>query len=149
RMMARIEGLARNTPGVAHTVGVSGQSLILNANAPNLGSLYVLLKPFTRRRGHGLSADEIGASIQQQCAEQVRGAVVSVFGAPPIDGLGTTGGFRIIIEDRGNLGLAELQRVSDQIAARGSRTPGLQGLFNSSSANTPWVYLDIDRTKCK
>ena len=52
RAMARIETLARETPGVAHTVGVSGQSLLLNANAPNLGSLYVLLEPFEKRRGH-------------------------------------------------------------------------------------------------
>ena len=78
----------------------------------------------------------------------MRGAIVSAFGAPPIDGLGTTGGFKLIIEDRGNLGLDDLQRVSDQIVARGNETPGLQGLFNSSRANTPWLYLDIDRTKC-
>ena len=71
-----------------------------------------------------------------------------MFGAPPIDGLGTTGGFKLIVEDRGNLGFADLQRVSDQIVERGNRTPGLQGLFNSSRANTPWLYLDIDRTKC-
>ena len=78
----------------------------------------------------------------------MRGAIVSAFGAPPIDGLGTTGGFKLIIEDRGNLGLDDLQRVSDQIVERGNETPGLQGLFNSSRANTPWLYLDIDRTKC-
>ena len=48
RLMARIEQIARDTPGVEHTVGISGQSLILNANAPNLGSMYVLLKPFDR-----------------------------------------------------------------------------------------------------
>ncbi len=51
RLMARIETLARQTPGVAHTVGISGQSLILGANAPNLGSMYVMLKPFEERRG--------------------------------------------------------------------------------------------------
>ena len=62
--------------------------------------------------------------------------------------MGTTGGFKLIIEDRANLGLDYLQRVSDQIVERGNRTPGLEGLFNSSRANTPWLYLDIDRTKC-
>src|SRR5207237_1335113 len=51
-------------------------------------------------------------------------------------------------EDRGNLGVGELQRVSDQIVAHGNKTPGLSGLFNSAGANTPWLYLDIDRTKC-
>ncbi len=74
---------------------------------------------------------------------------MSTFGAPPVDGLGTTGGFKFIIEDRGNLGLASLQRISDKIVERGNKTPGLQGLYNSSRADTPWLYLDIDRTKCK
>ncbi len=148
RVMTHIEEIARNTPGVKHTVGVSGQSLLLNANAPNLGSLYVMLKEFAHRRGPTLTGDAIAAELKDRCNREVRGAIVSVFGAPPIDGLGTTGGFKLIIEDRGNLGFGELQRVSDQIVERGNRTPGLQGLFNSSRANTPWLYLDIDRTKC-
>jgi multidrug efflux pump len=148
RIMAHVEELARATEGVAHTVGVSGQSLMLSASAPNVGSLYVLLKPFDQRRGHGLSADAIAEEIRKACQEKIRAARVSVFGAPPIDGLGSTGGFKLIVEDRGNLGLDELQRVSDRIVARGNKTAGLQGLFNSSSTNTPWLYLEIDRTKC-
>src|SRR4029079_16571236 len=71
------------------------------------------------------------------------------FGAPPIDGLGSTGGFRLVIEDRGSVGFGPLQRVSEQIVARGNKTQGLKDLFNSSGANTPWLYLDIDRTKCE
>jgi hydrophobe/amphiphile efflux-1 (HAE1) family protein len=148
RVMAHIEQLARDTPGVAHTVGISGQSLVLGANAPNLGSMYVMLAPFDQRRGPGMTADAIAASIQERCQKEVRGAVVTAFGAPPIEGLGTTGGFKLIIEDRGNLGLGELQRVSDQVVAAGNETPGLRGLFNSSRADTPWVYLEIDRSKC-
>jgi multidrug efflux pump len=148
RIMGRIETLARQTPGVAHTVGVSGTSLILNANAPNLGSLYIMLKPFEERHAEIMSADEIGKRIQERCRDEVRGGVVSVFGAPPIDGLGTTGGFTLIVEDRGNVGLDQLQRFSDKIVERGKKSEGLQGMFNSSGANTPWLYLDIDRTKC-
>jgi hydrophobe/amphiphile efflux-1 (HAE1) family protein len=148
KVMARIEELARDTPGVEHTVGVSGQSLILNANAPNLGSMYVLLKEFGERSGPGLSADAIAVTLREKCQREVRGAIVTTFGAPPIDGLGTTGGFKLIIEDRGHLGPGELQQVSDQIVARGNKTPGLEGLYNSSRASTPWLYLEIDRTKC-
>src|SRR5262249_37715161 len=111
-IMARIETMARGTPGVAHTVGISGQSLLLNANAPNFGSMYVMLQEFSERRG--LSADDIAAQLRRQCRSEIQGALVSIFGAPPIDGLGTTGGFKIMIEDRGNLGLAELQKISDQ-----------------------------------
>jgi multidrug efflux pump subunit AcrB len=158
KVMARIEKIARGDkndrqrypgiPGVAHTVGISGQSLILNANAPNLGSMYVMLKPFDKRRSPELSADAIAEKLRERCQQEVRGAIVTAFGGPPVEGLGTTGGFKLIIEDRGNLGLGELQRISDRIVARGNKTAGLQGLYNSSRASTPWLYLDIDRTKC-
>ena len=144
--MRQIETIARDLPGVEATVGISGQSLLLAANAPNLGSMYVMLKEFSQRRG--ISADDVAAELRTKANAQVRDALLSVFGAPPIDGLGTTGGFKLIVEDRGNLGLDTLQKVSDQIVAEGNRTPGLTGLFNSLRANTPWLYLDIDRTKC-
>ncbi len=144
--MTKIEQIARETDGVVHTVGISGQSLLLAANAPNLGSMYVMLAEFPER--HGLTADDVAAELRDRYRQEVRDAVVSIFGAPPIDGLGTTGGFKMIVEDRGNLGLERLQSVSDEIVLAGNRTPGLQGLFSSSRANTPWLYLDIDRTKC-
>jgi multidrug efflux pump subunit AcrB len=147
-VMAQIEDLARKTPGVAHTVGISGQSLILNANAPNLGSLYILLQDFDRRRGAGMDADSIATALEDACQRDVREAVVKAFGAPPIDGLGTTGGFDLVVEDRGNLGLPDLEHYSSQIVAQGDQTPGLHDIFNSSAANTPWIYLDIDRDKC-
>jgi hydrophobe/amphiphile efflux-1 (HAE1) family protein len=146
RLMGRIEAVARNTEGVEHTVGVAGQSLILNANAPNLGSMYVILKPF-EERGRGLGAEDIAAELRQRLPREVRGAAVSVFNAPPIEGLGTTGGFRLVIEDRGNLGQGQLQRVSDSIVQAGNETPGLRGLFTGNRSDTPWVYLNIDRTK--
>ena len=133
---------------MAHTLGVSGQSLILNANAPNLGSLYVILKPFAERTTAETSADAIARHIEGQARKDFRGAAVTAFGPPPIEGLGTTGGFKLIVQDRGNLGLGELQRVSDEVVTEGNAAPGLRGLFNSSRFDTPWVYLDIDRTKC-
>jgi multidrug efflux pump len=110
--------------------------------------MYVMLAPFSERTSAGLSADAIATGLRERCRKEVREAVVAAFGPPPIEGLGTTGGFKLIIEDRGNLGLEELQRVSDAIVAQGNKTSGLQGLFNSSRANTPWLHLDIDRDKC-
>ncbi len=158
RVMARIEKLALGdkqdrehfpgVPGVAHTVGISGVSLILNANAPNLGSMYVMLKPFDERTGSNESATAIAAELERRCHDEVRGAIVSAFNAPPIEGLGTTGGFKMIIEDRGNLGQDYLQQASDQVAADAAEAPGLVGLYNSSRSSTPWIQLDIDRDKC-
>jgi multidrug efflux pump subunit AcrB len=161
KMMARIEKIARETEGVKHTVGISGQSLILSANAPNLGSMYVMLDDFENRRDSKMSANAIAESLlrrfdqkkaispkEVEDAKTVRGAVVTIFGGPPVEGLGTTGGFKMIVEDRGSLGLGELQRMSDKIVARGNKTQGLTGLYNSSRANTPWLHLELDRTKC-
>jgi multidrug efflux pump subunit AcrB len=148
RMVDRIEQVALDTPGVDHTLSVAGRSLILNANAPNLASMYVILKEFGERRHAGLGADGIAADLQRRCQKEVRGGLVTTFGGPPIEGLGTTGGFKLIVEDRGGLGMAELQRVADQIVDRGNRSQGLRGLFSGSRASTPWLYLDIDRTKC-
>src|SRR5438477_13178488 len=99
--------------------------------------MYVIPKPFDQGGGSDQAANAIAAQIQERCQKEVRGATVSVFGAPPIEGLGTTGGFKIVVEDRGNLGLGDLQRVSETITATGNRTPGLQGLFNSSRFDTP------------
>ncbi len=147
-IMARLDSMAHEMPGVKATVGISGQSLILNANAPNLGSMYVMLKEFHERSGPGLSANGIADKLRDRCRNEIREALVAIFGAPPIDGLGTTGGFKIMLEDRGNLGLGDLQRVSDAIVDKANTTPGLQGVTNSSRANTPWLYLDIDRSKC-
>jgi multidrug efflux pump len=148
KVMENIEKLAHQTPGVDHTIGIAGQSLILNADAPNVGSMYVILKPFDQRVGAKLSGDAIAADLQERCRKEVPGATVAIFGAPPIAGLGTTGGYKLIVEDRGNLGLGALQRVSDQIVARGNNTSGLTGLYSSARVNTPWLYLDIDRDKC-
>ena len=74
--------------------------------------------------------------------------MVSIFGAPPIDGLGTTAGFKMIVEDRGNLGLATLADIAEKIVDEGNKTPGLEGSIQQPRVDTPWLYLDIDRTKC-
>ncbi|WP_020469015.1 efflux RND transporter permease subunit [Zavarzinella formosa] len=147
--MAKIDAITRQTPGVKHTLGISGRSVILNANAPNLGSMYIMLDDFGRRRGSSLSAEAIAASIQEKCRSEVSEAVISTFGAPPVDGLGTTGGFNLIVESRGTTNLDQLERVSDRLVTQGNATPGLNGLFTTSGANTPWLRLEIDRTKCR
>ncbi len=135
-------------PGVQHTVAIAGQSLLLGANAPNLGSMNVMLKEFTQRRGAEQTGEAIAQRIRQLCSKEIRDAVVSVYGAPPIDGLGTAGGFKVMIEDRGPIGPAALQETVDRIIATGSREPELRGLFTSMRNNTPWLYMDIDRDKC-
>ncbi len=148
-VMARIEKLALATPGIHHTVAISGQSISLAANAPNFGAMYVMLDDFHNRRGAEMSSAAIAERLQSALQNEIRDGVVNVLGAPPLDGLGTTGGFKIMIEDRGAAGLNALQGVADQIVADARQQPGIRDPFTSFRAETPWLYLDIDRTAAK
>ena len=148
-VVRQIEQLAKADPGVEHTVAIAGQSILLNANAPNFGAMYVMLKDFHERTAEDLTGDAIAARLQTALQDKIPDAIINVFGAPPIDGLGTAGGFKIIIEDRNDTGLQPLQELAEKTIEHGENTPGLQGLYTSFRANTPWLYLDIDRTQAK
>ncbi|HEY3968952.1 MAG TPA: multidrug efflux RND transporter permease subunit [Planctomycetaceae bacterium] len=149
QVMARIEEIALKTRGVKHTVGVAGQSILLSANAPNFGAMYVMLADFQERTPLGLSADVIAEELEGRLQQEIQEGLINVFGAPPLDGLGTAGGFKIVVEDRGDTGVKSLQSVVDGIVGEGKNTPGLQGLFTSFRANTPWLFLNINRTQAK
>ena len=90
----RMDRLAHSIPGVAHTVGIAGESILLSANAPNFGSMFVILDPFDKRREPDRYDKAIGQRLQRLCYREIPEAVVSVFGAPPVDGLGTAGGLQ-------------------------------------------------------
>ncbi len=136
-------------PGVAHTMSVTGQSFIQNAVDSNLGSIFVILDEFHHRQDATETADAIAAKVRAICAEEVQDAMVSVFGPPPVDGLGNGGGFKIMIRDTGSLGLMNLQEIADEFSSEGSQRPGLLAVFSGFRASTPQMYVDVDRTKCK
>jgi multidrug efflux pump len=148
-VVQRIEGIARETPGVKHAVAITGQSILLNANAPNFGALYLMLDDFEHRTKRELSGDAIAATLQKRFQKEVPEALVHIFGAAPVEGLGTAGGFKIIVQDRGNSTLANLQQNADNVVAAGTTDRRLQGLFTSFRADTPWLELDIDREQAK
>jgi multidrug efflux pump len=149
QVVKEIEEIAKKTPGVEHTVAISGQSILLNANAPNYGALYLMLKPFDQRAKAELSGDAIAASLQERLQQDVPEAVVHIFNAPPVEGLGTAGGFKIVIQDHGDNKLPVLQENSDRAVEAGSADPALRGLFTSFRADTPWLELIIDREQAK
>jgi multidrug efflux pump len=149
RVMNEIDQIAKRTPGVKDRVAIAGQSILLGANSPNFGALYVMLDDFEKRTPKGLSGDVIAKNLQAACEREIPEAVVNVFGAPPVEGLGTAGGFKIIVEDRGDSGLEALQQAAKRIVDTGAATGALEGLFTSFRANTPWLFLDIDRTKAE
>jgi multidrug efflux pump len=142
-------GTRGGIPGIAHTITISGQSIVQNAIGSNYGTVYVVLDDFHHRHGSDLGADAIAARLRAKCYELVQEASVAVFGAPPVDGLGSAGGFKVMVRDTAALGLDALQEAADGLAAAGNQQPGLVGLFSAFRAQTPQMYVDIDRERCK
>jgi multidrug efflux pump subunit AcrB len=110
--------------------------------------MFVILKPFHERIEHGHQAGDVAAKLRAEF-RKVQDAVVVTFGAPPVDGLGNTGGFKVQIQDRGDTGSEALQGAVETLIAAGQAQPGLVGLFSSFRASQPQLYLDVDRVKAK
>jgi multidrug efflux pump len=149
-IMKEVEQITRDTKGVAHTIGIAGISFIQQSNGPNFGSLFVILDPFARRQSPRLKDEAIMARLRKQWAEKIRDAQVFVSGASPIPGLSVAGGFKLIVEDRGGLGLLSLQNQTDKlISTIEKRGPnlGLTSVSTSFRSRIPQLFLDIDRTK--
>jgi multidrug efflux pump len=149
REMRKLEDIALRTPGVRHTVTVSGQSVLLGANAPNFGTLYVMLDDFPNRLAEDRHADAVAARLQREFNEQVPGALVNVFGAPPVDGLGTAGGFKLVIEDPGDTGAKALEEAGYLVVTAGNGDPLLRDAFTGFRADAPWLFVDIDRVNAQ
>jgi multidrug efflux pump len=144
-----VEDIARRTPGVKHTVTVSGQSVLLGANAPNFATLYVMLDGFEHRLDPERSADVIAARLQADFAREVPGAVINVFGAPPVEGLGTAGGFRLVIEAPGETNFKNIQDAGERVVEAAAADPKLEGVYSGFRADTPWLFLKIDRVSAQ
>ena len=149
KQMSAIARDAEKVPGVWHTIDLPGYSALLSTNISNVGGMFVILEPFEERKGDPQrSATAIAAKLRQQYRD-IRGARIAVFGAPAIDGLGTTGGFKLQVQDQRGAGLHALQGAVRNLADQGNSDPRLVGLFSSFTANQPQLFVEIDRDKLK
>ncbi len=147
--MAQVDKIARETPGVAHAIGIAGISFVMSGDASNFGSMFVILDPFEARRSPHLRDTAIMAHLRREWSRQVKDALVTVYGAPPVPGLSVAGGFKLMVEDRGGLGLAALQARTDELVRKLQSRPGLSGVSTQFRADTPQLFMDIDRTKAQ
>ena len=147
-VIRRMSDITLKTPGVSHAVAFPGLSINGFTNSANSGIVFATLDNFDRRIGKGLSAGEIAASLNQQYGA-IQDAFVVMFPPPPVNGLGTTGGFKFQLEDRGGLGYEALDQAVKAFMAKASKAPELAGLFTSYQVNVPQLYADLDRTKAR
>ena len=148
-VMADLDKRVTAIPGVAHSISVTGYSLLANVSQPNAGGMFVLLEPFARRAvDPERSAARILRTLRQSFAE-IRAAQVVAFGAPPIDGLGNSGGFKLQVLDRTSAGPQRLEAAAAALVDAAAAQPGLTGLFSGFRADEPKFFVDIDREKVK
>ncbi|MBC8784137.1 efflux RND transporter permease subunit [Pseudomonas fluorescens] len=147
-VIKRMSDIALKQPGVEAAVAFPGLSINGFTNSPNSGIVFVTLKPFDERKDPSMSAGAIAGALNGKYSS-IEEAYMAIFPPPPVQGLGTIGGFRLQIEDRGNLGYDELYKEVQNIISKSRTTPELFGLFTSYTVNVPQVDAAIDREKAK
>ncbi len=115
-----ITKVVRKIQGVVWVTGVAGQSFTLNANGSNFGNFFVTLEEFDKRRDPSMHSFAVTDRVKEVLTREVPEAQVSLFTPPPVSGLGSASGFKIIIEDRNSLGFEELQKQVERLMAAGN-----------------------------
>ncbi|HET8918645.1 MAG TPA: multidrug efflux RND transporter permease subunit [Xanthobacteraceae bacterium] len=141
--------MAMQVPGVVHAANIVGFSGATFTNAPNAGALFLVLDDFEKRgRDPRQSAAAIQAQLFRRLSSIQEAFIIPVL-PPPVMGIGTAGGFRMMIEDRAGQGSEALRAATESLVTRAAQTPGIAATFSLFETSTPQVYLNIDRTKAQ
>jgi multidrug efflux pump len=147
-VIRRMGEIALKHPGVENAVAFPGLSINGFTNSSNSGIVFTPLKPFDQRKGANMSGAAIAGQLNKEFAA-IPEAFIAIFPPPPVQGLGTTGGFKLQIEDRASLGYDALDAATKNFLMKATQAPELAGLFSSFQVNVPQLYADLDRTKAR
>ncbi|WP_175763625.1 efflux RND transporter permease subunit [Burkholderia ambifaria] len=144
----KIEDIALSVPGVARVPVFSGVNAATGTNSANSAGLFPVFKPWPERKKQGLTIEKIAAEMRQRLASITEASIVVAM-PPPVQGLGSTGGFAMRLEDRNGLGTAALANATQDLVAAANRTPGMVGVYTPYSATSPQVHVELDREKAE
>lgn len=147
-VIRRMTTIIMKTPGVENVVALPGLSINGFTNSSNSGVMFVTLKPFEERTGTMLGAGPIAMTLNGQLSG-IKDAFVLVLPPPPVLGLGTTGGFKLQIEDRTDMGDEALYGVVQAVLGKAYQTPALAGAYSGFQINVPQLAVDLDRTRAR
>ncbi|TCR59334.1 efflux RND transporter permease subunit [Bosea sp. BK604] len=147
-VIRRMDEIALKHPGVENAISFPGLSINGFTNSSNAGIVFVGLKPFEQRKTPDLNGAAIAMQLNKEFAG-IKEAFIAMFPPPPVQGLGTIGGFKLQIEDRAGLGYKALDEATKAFMAKAATAPELAGMFSSFQVNVPQLYTDIDRTKAR
>jgi multidrug efflux pump len=145
---SRVYELVKDTPGVQTVLKLDGFSILSFGSQPNASTLIIRLEPFEKRRQTGRTSHQILAELQPKFAG-IREGMVAAFNLPPVDGLGSVGGFKLQIQDRAHLGPQALQAAAFALMGAANQNPRLQNVITTYRGNVPQVQLEVDREKAR
>ncbi len=146
KVIRQMSDIALKEPGVESAVAFPGLSINGFINSSSAGIVFVTLKPFEERTTPDLSGIAISHKLQQKYGS-VKDAFIAIFPPPPVQGLGTIGGFKLQVEDRTDLGYEALDTAMKAVEGKAMQAPELAGVFTSYKINVPQLFVDLDRTK--
>jgi multidrug efflux pump len=153
RFMRNMEKVAKTADGVKHTFFTAGTSMVLNAAGSNFASMFIILDDFANRRKPELHGEQIANVLRKKFAALTDGQV-TIFPPPPVRGVGRAGGYRLMVEDRGDNGAEMLQGQTENVVeaanavTRPNGQPALLGNSSVFRANVPQLFVDVNRKEC-
>ena len=147
-VMRKMGEIAMAEEGVADAVQFPGLSINGFVNSSSAGIVFVPLDDFEERTSHELSADAIAGRLNQKFAA-IDEAYIAIFPPPPVRGLGTTGGFKLQIQDRTDAGFEALDNVVKEVTGKAYMDPALSRVYSNFNVSVPQLYADLDRTKAQ
>ena len=147
-VVKQVEDIVRPIPGVEGILSVVGLNFIDYVASSNQAFFVIRLKPYEVRTDPAQSANAIISRLRPQLAA-IPGAIAFPFNLPPILGLGSTGGFQYVLEALQGQSPNDLAAVLRGLLVTANSQPELAGVFSTYAADTPQIYLDIDRDKAQ
>jgi hydrophobe/amphiphile efflux-1 (HAE1) family protein len=140
--------LILETEGVVHAVPFAGFDGATFTNAPNAGAIFSALAPFAERSPKGLNANVILGSLTARLGA-IEEAFIITIPPPPVRGIGNSGGFKMMVQDKRGRGLQALDAATQDLVTAANQIPGMVGVFSLFNTRTPKVYADIDRVRAE
>ncbi|MHB1082086.1 MAG: efflux RND transporter permease subunit [Prosthecobacter sp.] len=147
-VMRRMSQIAMDHPGVKDAIAFPGLSIQGFTISPNAGIVFVGLDNFEDRTTPELSGGAIANALNGKFMA-IQDAMVMMFPPPPVNGIGTTGGFKLMVEDRGNQGYAALYQATQKLVGAAYGTQKLTQVYSGYTVNVPQIEADVDREKAK
>ena len=145
-VVREVNDIILKTPGIEHTSPVTGFDVTTGTVAPNAATIFLGLPSLYGKHIPGVNAATMLVAVRQRLAG-IKDAFVLVINPPAVQGLGSAGGFKLMVEDRNNLGPQALADATNTLVAAANRDPALAGVFTLYNAGSPSLYADIDREK--